>query len=317
MLSISNEQNSSLRERVVRAIAGPGRWISPLPDLKIVHWAAGAEPIQGVQGPCVLVVCAGSARVTIAGSIHCLRTGEQLTLCAPLALQIEPESCASEPLLLLALRLDLTVVAEMLLALEEPRRTLKDTPRVIAFGPTGLKVADAIGRLLDLFSSPPEIQILGPAILREIHFRLLTGDHGDAMRAALGRNGRVAKIARALTRIQNEFNTRLSAEVLAEETCMCVTSFHENFRAVTGTTPLQYLKSLRLNMARILMVRDGISAAAAAGRVGYESPSQFGREFKRQFGKTPAQLARDGCAPGSCSAFGATAEQSARSGRPL
>jgi AraC-like DNA-binding protein len=125
---------------------------------------------------------------------------------------------------------------------------------------------------------------------------MLTGAHGDATRAALGHNGRVAKIGRALKRIENEFNTRLSAEALAEEACMCLTSFHENFRAVTGTTPLQYLKSLRLNMARVLMIRDGISAAAASGRVGYESPSQFGREFKRQFGKTPAQHVRDSSA---------------------
>jgi AraC-like DNA-binding protein len=118
-----------------------------------------------------------------------------------------------------------------------------------------------------------------------------------------------------LRRIQNEFNTRLSAEVLAEETCMCLTSFHESFRAVTGTTPLQYLKTLRLNTARILMVRDGISAAAAAGRVGYESPSQFSREFKRQFGNTPAQLARGSGAPASGSSSEATAEQPARSRR--
>jgi AraC-like DNA-binding protein len=299
-----------------RAAAKPGVCASALPELKIVHCLAGAEPIEKMQGPCVLVVCAGRARVTIAGSIHPLRTGEQLTLCAPLDLQIEPESCAAEPLVLFALRLDLTVVAEMLLALKEPRRTLEDTRRVIASGPPDLKVAEAIGRLLDLFSSPCEIQILGPAILREIHFRLLTGEHGDAMRAALGRNGRVAKIGRALRRIQNEFNTRLSAEVLAEETCMCLTSFHEGFRAVTGTTPLQYLKTLRLNTARILMVRDGISAAAAAGRVGYESPSQFSREFKRQFGNTPAQLARDSGAPASGSGSEATAEQPARSRRP-
>lgn len=264
-----------------------------LPGLKIVHCRAGTVPIEMMQGPCVLLVGVGSARVTVAGAIHHLRTGDQLTLCAPLELQIEPESCAVEPLVLIALRLDLTVVAEMLLALNEPKQTLEDPGHLVAFGSLDVKVAEAIGRLLDLLPSLRELQILGPAILREIHFRLLNGEQGDTMRAALGRNGRVARIGRALRRIHNEFNTRLSAEVLAEETCMCLTSFHESFRAVTGTTPLRYLKTLRLNTARILMVRDGISAAAAAARVGYESPSQFGREFKRQFGRTPAQLARD------------------------
>lgn len=261
-----------------------------------MHAPAGVDSIAPIQGPCVLVVCGGRARAAIAGRIHPLRAGQQLTLCVPLELQIESESCASEPLVLLGLRLDLTVVAEMLLALKEPRRTLEDTQRIIAFGASDSKVVDAIERLLDLFCSPRDMQILGPATLREIHFRMLTGAHGDATRAALGHNGRVAKIGRALRRIENEFNTRLSAEALAEEACMCLTSFHENFRAVTGSTPLQYLKSLRLNTARVLMVRDGISAAVASGRVGYESPSQFSREFKRQFGKTPAQFARDSTA---------------------
>jgi AraC-like DNA-binding protein len=315
-LCISGEEHSFLREKVFRAAANPRACASALPDLKIVHWFARAEPIEMMQGPCVLVVCAGKALVAMAGSIHPLRTGEQLVLCAPLDLQIEPESCTVEPLVLFALRLDLTVVAEMLLALKEPRRTLEETRLFIAFGPPDLKVAEAMGRLLDLSSSPCEAQILGPAIVREIHFRLLTGQHGAVMRAALGRNGRVAKVGRALRRIQNEFNTRLSAEVLAEETCMCLTSFHESFRAVTGTTPLQYLKTLRLNTARILMVRDGISAAAAAGRVGYDSPSQFSREFKRQFGSTPARLARDSGAPSYGNGLEATLEQPARLRRP-
>jgi AraC-like DNA-binding protein len=121
----------------------------------------------------------------------------------------------------------------------------------------------------------------------------MTGEYGNVIRGALGRNGRVAKIGRVLRRIHAEFHSQLSAEALAEEACMCLTAFHENFRAVTGSTPLQYLKSVRLHAARMLMLRDGISAAAASSRVGYESPSHFSREFKREFGKTPAQIAHE------------------------
>jgi AraC-like DNA-binding protein len=213
---------------------------------------------------------------------------------------------------MLTVRLDLTTVAELLLALKEPRRTLKDNPRNVFITPLDDKLTDVVLRLLDALSSAHEAQILGPALLREIHFRILTGDQGDAIRSNLGRGGHLCKIARALRRIHMEFNTKLSAEKLADEACMGLTAFHLDFKSVTGTTPLQYVKTLRLRTARVLMARDGISAAAASTRVGYESPSQFSREFKREFGRTPAQEIRHAATSNSAILPGETPAESSR-----
>ncbi|MNY26622.1 HTH-type transcriptional activator Btr [compost metagenome] len=140
---------------------------------------------------------------------------------------------------------------------------------------------------------PLDAQVLGPGIVREICYRVLTGEQGGAMRAALAHHGRFGRVARALKRIHTEFATPLNVARLAEEAGMSVPAFHANFRTVTQTSPIQYIKSTRLHQARLMMIRDGVTAAAAAGRVGYESASQFSREFKRLFGRTPVEEVRD------------------------
>ena len=281
-----------LREKAARLAQVPDVWSSPLPNLHIAHLSVGSVGLP-ICGPSILVVCGGEGRVRVGSDSLGLQSGEALVVCVPLDLVVWPESLVADSLVVLAIHLDLTVVAEMLLALKEPRRTVDEVRRNVALSMRSDPIVQAVNRLLDLCTEPRELEILGPAVLREIHFRALTSECGDAIRGALGRNGRVAKIGRVLRRIHAEFHSQLSAETLAEEACMCLTAFHENFRAVTGTTPLQYLKSVRLHTARMLMLREGISAAAASSRVGYESPSQFSREFKRQFEKTPARAARD------------------------
>ncbi len=281
-----------LREKAARLAQVPDVWSSPLPNLHIAHLSVGSVGLP-ICGPNIVVVCGGEGRVRVGSHSLGLQSGEALIVCVPLELVVEPQSFVTDSLVVLAIHLDLTVVAEMLLALKEPRRTIDEVRRNVALSIRNEQIIQAVNRLLDLCTEPREVEILGPAVLREIHFRALTGECGNAVRGALGRNGRVAKIGRVLRRIHAEFHSQLSAETLAEEACMCLTAFHENFRAVTGSTPLQYLKSVRLHTARMLMLREGISAAAASSRVGYESPSQFSREFKREFGKTPAQVARE------------------------
>jgi AraC-like DNA-binding protein len=281
-----------LRDKAARLARVRNAWCSPIPNLKVAEVVVGSEGLA-LSGPTILLVCGGQARVAVGDYSAQLETGQALTVCLPLALDVKAEALADGSLVVMAIRLDMTIVAEMLLALKEPRRTIQDVTRNFALPSRNAQIVAAVSRLLDLFAEPREAEILGPGVLREVHFRALTGEHGDAVCSALGHNGRVAKIGRVLRRIHSEPSAPLSAEMLAEEACMCLTVFHENFRSVTGTTPLQYIKGVRLHAARVLMLRDGISAAAASSRVGYESPSQFGREFKRQFGKTPAQLARD------------------------
>jgi AraC-like DNA-binding protein len=121
---------------------------------------------------------------------------------------------------------------------------------------------------------------------------VLAGSQGGAIRAALAQHSQFSKIAKALRRIHADYDSDLDVTRLADEAGMSVPAFHANFKAVTATSPIQYVKTTRLHKARLLMVQDGVSAAVAASRVGYESASQFSREFKRFFGRTPVEETR-------------------------
>jgi len=148
-------------------------------------------------------------------------------------------------------------------------------------------------RLLDVMDKPLRAKVLGPQIIREILFFILTSENGGALQALVNRHTHFSQIAKALRKIENQYAQPLSVEQLASDVNMSVSAFHHNFKAVTSTSPLQYLKNYRLHKARTMMIYDGVKASIAALSVGYESASQFSREFKRYFGVTPSdEIAR-------------------------
>ena len=147
----------------------------------------------------------------------------------------------------------------------------------------------AAERLLDVMERPLDARILGKQIIREILYYVLTGPCGGALLALVSRQTHFSLISRVLKRIENKYTENLSVEQLAAEANMSVSAFHHNFKSVTSTSPLQYLKNYRLHKARMMIIHDGMKASAAAMRVGYESASQFSREFKRYFGVTPGE----------------------------
>jgi AraC-like DNA-binding protein len=191
----------------------------------------------------------------------------------------------------LSIRFDLQVAAELILALDEvhgyPRATeAMPAPILLDEG-----MADAVLRLLQALPCPADALVLGPAILRELLYRVLTGAQGGALRSALCQQGNMKRIAKALRRIREGYAGAVDVAALANEAGMSVAAFHAHFKVVTQTTPIQLLKTTRLRQARLLMMRDGVGAAKASRLVGYESTSQFSREFKRLFGRTPTQEA--------------------------
>ena len=196
-------------------------------------------------------------------------------------------------MLAVSIRLDLIELSELMTQIGAAGHHPEAPPTGIVSTRLEGDLAGATIRLLEALTVPLDAQVLGPGIVREICYRVLTGEQGGAMRAALAHHGRFGRVARALKRIHTEFATPLNVARLAEEAGMSVPAFHANFRTVTQTSPIQYIKSTRLHQARLMMIRDGVTAAAAAGRVGYESASQFSREFKRLFGRTPVEEVRD------------------------
>ncbi|MCW0321790.1 AraC family transcriptional regulator [Pantoea dispersa] len=242
--------------------------------------------------PSIIIICQGSKRAFLADKMYRYDAQHYLVLSVPLPFSAETEATSAEPLLGLAIRLDAATLARLVTQVAAADIPLAETPASIISTPVNETLADSTLRLLQALSDPLEAQVLGPARVEEICFRVLLGEQGGAVRAALTYQGHFGRIARALQRIHADWQQPLDVPHLASEAGMSVPRFHLHFKSVTQTSPIQYLKSLRLHQARLMMIRDNLTAAGAAARVGYESDSQFNREFKRMFGRTPADEAR-------------------------
>ncbi len=251
----------------------------------------GRTPV--LYEPSIVIVCQGRKLGFLGEEVYVYDAQHYLILSVPLPFSTETEASEAEPMLAVTLRLDLIELTDLILMIDRSGRHQQGTPLGIVSTPLEGDLAEATLRLLQAVSSPLDAEVLGPAIVREICYRVLIGERGAAMRAALAHQGRFGRVAKALRRIHTDYAQSLDVSSLAEEAGMSVPAFHVNFRTVTLTSPIQYIKSTRLHQARLLMIRDGLTAASASARVGYESPSQFSREFKRFFGRSPADEARD------------------------
>ncbi|CAB3651626.1 hypothetical protein LMG24238_01177 [Paraburkholderia sediminicola] len=251
----------------------------------------GRTPV--LYEPSIVIVCQGRKLGFLGEEVYVYDAQHYLILSVPLPFSTETEASESEPMLAVTLRLDLIELTDLILAIDRGGNHQQGTPLGIVSTPLEGDLAEAALRLLQALTSPLDAEVLGPAIVREICYRVLIGERGAAMRAALAHQGRFGRVAKALRRIHSDYAQPLDVSRLAEEAGMSVPAFHVNFRTVTLTSPIQYIKSTRLHQARLLMIRDGLTAASASARVGYESPSQFSREFKRFFGRSPVDEARD------------------------
>jgi AraC-like DNA-binding protein len=245
----------------------------------------GRTPV--LYEPSIVFVCQGSKRGLLGDERFVYDANHYLVLSVPLPFSTETEASVELPFLAVTLRLDPGAIADLLLAVDTDRRPPSVAPRGIYSTPINSRLSDALLRLVEALASPLEARILAPLALREILFLVLNGEQGTAMRASLATTGHFAQIARALRRIHADYDKRIDVDSLSNDSGMSVPTFHRHFKAVTHTTPIQYLKSTRLHQARLLMIRTGVTAAAASAAVGYESPSQFSREFKRLFGRSP------------------------------
>lgn len=215
---------------------------------------------------------------------------EYLLLTVPLPFECETFATPQTPLAGLRLNIDIAQLQDLLLDIgEDDRFTPQQSPSGIHSSVLSEEILCAAERLLDVLERPLDARVLGKQIIREILYYILIGPCGGGLLALVSRHTHFSQISRALRRIESQYTENLSVDRLAAEANMSVSAFHHNFKAVTSTSPLQYIKSFRLHKARLMMVQDGMKASAAAVRVGYESASQFSREFKRFFGVTPGE----------------------------
>jgi AraC-like DNA-binding protein len=242
-----------------------------------------------VYQPKILIVGQGRKRAYLGGEVYRYDAYNYLVLSVPMPAECETEASPDEPLLLISIRVEPTMLGEMMLEMDEPLPPVGPTPRGISSTPMSEGLGGAVIRLLECLKSPLDSRMLGRQTVREIVYRVLRGEQGGALRALASRDEHFARVARVLKHVHAEYAQPLSVEDMARKAGMSVAAFHHNFKLVTASSPLQYLKRIRLDQARRLMAHDGYNASTAARAVGYESPSQFCREFRRLFGVTPVE----------------------------
>lgn len=196
------------------------------------------------------------------------------------------EASTRHPYVALVLTVDMTIIRSLY---EEVGAAEFDAAQAQALdgGATDTDLVLAMGRLFGLVNRPLEAKVMAPLLRRELHFRLLLARHGGMLRQLLRHESAASRITKAISRIRQDFRTQISVPDLARTAGMSASSFHEHFRTLTATTPLQYQKDLRLIEARRLLIDDTRSVSNVAFEVGYESPTQFSREYSRKFGASP------------------------------
>lgn len=249
--------------------------------------------------PCICIIVQGRKRAYLGDAMFVYDARQYLVVSAPMPFEADTEATPDQPMLGIHVGIQQTLAAELALAVEEAQiaesANSASTDATAAFmyaTQVDDTLAEAALRLLQALASPLEAKILAPAIVREIYFRILMGEQGAAMRAALSQGSHFQKITRALRKIHEGFSDKLDVDSLARESGMSLPAFHLHFKQVTSTTPIQYIKAMRLHKARLLMIRSGMNAYTASNTVGYESSSQFSREFKRLFGRSPLEEVR-------------------------
>jgi AraC-like DNA-binding protein len=279
---------------LLRALAPEeGYNLTALPGVRILRSDRPLARTPVLYDPGIVIVCQGRKRGYFGDRQYLYDEDHYLAVSVPVPFCMETEATEARPLLALYLHLDFSLAAE--LAVQIDREGLAEhvqAPQSMMSTPMDDAMQASVLRFLEAMHRPLEAAILGPGLLRELYFRVLTGAQGSSMREALAMRGQFGRIGRSLRLIHAAYAQPLDVMQLAGEAGMSVPSFHSHFKTITQVSPMQYVKSTRLHQARLLMVREDLTAEAASHAVGYTSPSQFSREFKRLFGLTPAAETR-------------------------
>jgi len=284
---------------IARNVSRDGFQSTPIERLTLVRSSTVTMPMPNVYRPQLCLVAQGQKEVALGDRVFRYAPGRYgvVTYDLPATGRVV-DATPDKPYLCVYLDFDPVMLGD--LASRVPPAPGVPSPSIgKTVSDAGAGLLDAVLRLLRLLEHPAALPVLGPLAEQEILYHLLAGPDGARMRQVASGQGRVAQVGRAIAWIGKNFRQRLSIELLAAEVGMSPSSLHEHFRAVTAMTPLQFQKQLRLQDARSLMLVENIDVATAAFRVGYESTSQFSREYRRHFGEPPARdIARLRASPG-------------------
>ena len=282
------EMRRELARKIAAHVPRAGAQATAIAGLTLYRRTAPSPCYPATYEPSLNVFVQGRKRVNLGGTTYLCDESTFLlsSLDVPVVSQIVAAS-EEAPLLSMLLKLDMTMVRGILSQEEFQRREGSSQGRGIAIGRTTVDLLKPCARLLDLLDTPEDIPFLSNLIQREIVYRLLRGPQGQRLRAIATLGDQSQRTAKAVAWLRANYAKPLRLEELAEVARMGISTLHHHFRALTAMSPLQYQKQLRLQTARERMLIEGLDSASAAFDVGYESASQFNREYKRFFGQPP------------------------------
>jgi AraC-like DNA-binding protein len=269
---------------------GDGVHPTPVPRLHLIRSSHPTEPIHAVHQPAVCFVAQGRKQVMVGSSVFTYDQAKYLVVSVdvPIVGQIL-EASAAEPYLCIRLDLDPAAIGALMLEAKVPGASGEQPGQALSLSSITPVLLDTVIRLVRLLEKPRDIPILAPLVEREILYRLLMDDQTSKLRQIALGESKLQQVNRAIAWIKVNFREPFSIEAVAAEARMSPSTLHEHFKVVTSMSPLQYQKQLRLQEARRLILSQSLDAATAGHSVGYESPSQFSREYKRTFGSPPVQ----------------------------
>lgn len=266
--------------------AGP--YITPLPDLILIRHFSPTEFESVIYEPIVCLILQGKKETTIHERTIEIGPGESLLISHDVTVSARTTQASKElPYIALVVKIDLGMLRSLYESIES-FDTNEDEASSFAFDIIDDDISETLERYLKLTDNPQGAKILGPLILKELHYRLLMAPQGAMLRHLMLRNSHASNIYKAIKIIRENFRQPLAIPEVAKYAGMGISSFHTHFKSITGTTPLQFQKELRLIEAKQMLISGRHSVSSAAFEVGYESPTQFSREYKREFGHSPA-----------------------------
>ncbi|ACT07563.1 transcriptional regulator, AraC family [Dickeya chrysanthemi Ech1591] len=279
---------SELMSDIGERTPGPGDFETVIPGLSLFRRNEPAPPVSCLVPPSIVLVVDGAKKMWVGGEGYGYDSSRFLVMSLDLPANSEVTVASSDrPCLGLAFKLDQRVLAELIAQGNLTPRRDRTVDTCVGLGTVTEAILAPLCRLVALLDEPEAIPILEPMIQREIHYRLLMSDQSARLRQVAAVDGHGHRIGKAIDWLKVNFASPLRVEELANRIQMSTPSFHQHFRQLTGMSPLQYQKWLRLNEAKRLMLNEHRDVSTAAFEVGYESPSQFSREYSRMFGISP------------------------------
>ncbi|EJC64521.1 transcriptional regulator containing an amidase domain and an AraC-type DNA-binding HTH domain [Rhizobium leguminosarum bv. viciae WSM1455] len=257
--------------------------------VRILRTEAVLNDIPVLYKPGAVFVLQGSKHGILDGEIYLYDEHHYLAVSVPVPFRMTSTASPLRPLLAVYFEFDMQMAAEIATQLEKLDGPASAKPKGLFSSRMDSSIEDVLLRLLAALGSPVEVAVLGGSILRELHYRVMSGPQGGAVIAALQGKGTSGKLVESLAWLRKNYGSEITVADLARAVGMSVPSYHVHFKELTGSSPMQYVKAMRLHEARLMIARQTGTIAEVAASVGYVSPAQFSRDFRRHFGRTASE----------------------------